>query len=648
MFTQRQRKILAILQKHQDGITSEGIARLVGVSSKTIRTDIKIMVSALKKDIAVINISTRKGYSLDIIDNAAFDTILNRKNKLYLDNDNRIKFIVHQLLENALNNKSTKQQDLADELYIGLSTLKANLKEVKLKLQKYNLDIVNYKNQGMRIKGNEAQIRYCISEYVFTDNTISNSININNFYRNLFAPYDLNTINKILINVISSYELTLTDTALKNLLVHVLIALKRACNENNVVYTLRESKEIEQHREFSIATSIFEEIYNKLRIDVATSEIYYLAQHLIASKKYADTNNLENKSNPYIEELVNAMLERINTIVGINFLQDKNLIKLLKIHLESVIPRIRFQMNIRNEILNVIKSEYPLAFQIGVIASKVIEEREQLAVNENEIGFIAIHFGAALTRMDIKTDHIKKRAIIVCGGGIGTAILLKARLHEYFKDLINVEKTLPGYRLSKEDLRHIDLIFTTIPLQTAPDIQKKLIYVKNLLNSEEIELVQQKFFHTSNISKTTIERFFCKDYFFTGKQFLTKEEILQFLTDKLESTGLIDTQTRNSVFEREVSSPTEIGNLVAIPHPMVNNSAVSSIAVMILNKPIMWVEHHVQVIFLISIAKNEFHFWEPIFLKLFKYLVKQNGIKKMIDNPNYQEFIKDFSREFNT
>ncbi len=37
MFTQRQRKILAILKQHKNNITSDEIARLVGVSSRTIQ-----------------------------------------------------------------------------------------------------------------------------------------------------------------------------------------------------------------------------------------------------------------------------------------------------------------------------------------------------------------------------------------------------------------------------------------------------------------------------------------------------------------------------------------------------------------------------------------------------------------------------------
>lgn len=102
----------------------------------------------------------------------------------------------------------------------------------------------------MQIKGNEARIRYCISDFIF------NNSDDTDFYQKLFAGYDLLTVNNIIIKVISSFELVLTDTAVKNLLVHVLIAIKRAGKEHNVMYTLRESREIEQHREYMIATSI--------------------------------------------------------------------------------------------------------------------------------------------------------------------------------------------------------------------------------------------------------------------------------------------------------------------------------------------------------------------------------------------------------
>ena len=118
------------------------------------------------------------------------------------------------------------------------------------------------------------------------------------------------------------------------------------------------------------------------------------------------------------------------------------------------------------------------------------------------------------------------------------------------------------------------------------------------------------------------------------------------MTESLENLGLMDEEASLSVMEREKASPTEIGNLVAIPHPLTNNAAISSISVLILDRPILWVEHQVQVVFLLSIAKSEFYLWETVFIRLFRYINKQNGIKKILDNPTYDDFIKNFKRSF--
>lgn len=161
-----------------------------------------------------------------------------------------------------------------------------------------------------------------------------------------------------------------------------------------------------------------------------------------------------------------------------------------------------------------------------------------------------------------------------------------------------------------------------------------------------MKLIQQKLFSTTRIFAQNVDRFFRRECFITGKPFRTKEKILDFMTQELEQLGLMDKAASDSVKEREKASPTEIGNLVAIPHPMVNNAAISSISVLVLKNPILWVEHQVQVVFLLSIATNEFYLWEPIFLKLFKYLVKENGVRRLLNNPDYDAFIKDFKQSF--
>lgn len=642
MFTERQKKILGILKQHRDGITSDEIARLVGVSSKTVRTDIKGIAAELSPDTAVIRVSMRCGYTAEIHDEAAVDALLREQEHRLLEGAARSAYVLERLLMGALTNMPVRQQDLADELYIGLSTLKASLKEAKGALQGYGLSVENYKNRGMMVTGRERELRQAIFNHLFAVCEVRGRVKAA-----LAERIDRKALRQILIRVISSYELVLTDDALAHLLDHAFIALLRASEECNVSYMLRESREIEAQREFAMATAVFEEIYQRLGIDVLTSEIYYLAQHLAASKRHRAE---EQPASSYAKELTDAMLRRIYQLVGLDFRQDETLRAGLQTHLESVVPRIRFRIRTKNEVLSVMKNEYPLAFQIGVIAAKLIEARESLAVSEDEIGFLAVHFGAALARQH--TDHIsdKRRVLIVSGSGMGTAELLIARLEEHFHDALQVEKVLPGYQLRAGEFDHIDCIISTMQPESLPPLppkdQDKLIVVRHLLNEDELGRIRQKLFEKEHSFALHVEKFFRRECFYEKQSFGTKEEVLTFLTDRLMQSGLMDAETARSVFERESASPTEVGNLVAVPHPMENNTAISAIAVVILERPIVWAEHHVQAIFLISIARAEFYLWEPIFLKLFRYFVKENGIRELIARPDYDRFIYDFKQSF--
>ena len=642
MITERQLKILKILKQSKGGIVASEIAKLCGVSSKTVRTDIKAIMSLLTMSIAEIHISRRIGYTLKIRDEVKFESLLGMKSAFQLDGRERTNFILRALIRAAFLGEPIKQQTLADELYVSLSTLKSNLRDVKLLLEHYDLAVVNFKNYGMTLDGAERDMRHCIADHLFRDPQSKAQI-----MQSIPLQLDSEKLRSIIIRVMSSYDIMLTDDSLERLIDYIVITLVRASMEHNVTYLRRESKSLEECREFFMSTAIFEEIYENFNIDVLSNELYYIAQHIISGNKYVPSNSQINRQ---VQNLTTRMLDRIMQIVGIDFRHDETLRQGLKTHLEALIPRIRFRNRIRNEVLSVVKNEYPLAFQIGVIAVKVIEEAEGFTVSEDEIGYLAVHFGAALTRMNINADRSRQSAYIVCGSGIGTAILLKSKVEEYFKGLLTVLKIMPGYRLAGENLEYVDIILSTIPRDKLPtlseDADKKLVIVRNFLDEDEIKQIQQKLFNTTRIFAQNVDKFFRRECFVTGRQFQSKEKILNFMTDLLESLGLMDEQASRSVMERENASPTEIGNLVAIPHPMINNAAVSSISVLVLNRPILWIEHQVQVIFLLSIATSEFYLWEPIFLKLFKYLVKENGVKKILDRPNYDTFIDDFKQSF--
>ncbi|MBR0289389.1 MAG: HTH domain-containing protein [Selenomonadaceae bacterium] len=68
MFTERQIKILKILKDNKIGVVADEIAKLCGVSSRTVRTDMKNMIFEIDKSVAEIFVSKRDGYRLEIHD----------------------------------------------------------------------------------------------------------------------------------------------------------------------------------------------------------------------------------------------------------------------------------------------------------------------------------------------------------------------------------------------------------------------------------------------------------------------------------------------------------------------------------------------------------------------------------------------------
>lgn len=637
-------KILKLLLTSKNSLTGEEISRLVGVSSRTIRTDIKNLNDLLKENGGMINSDKSKGYSLEIKDKNAFN-----KFKINEEEDNhplevkvstpeeRSSYIIKRLLFNALNDEQITQMDLADEMFISLSTLKKDLKEVERKLAKYDLKIIGYKTKGMMIYGNESQIRYCISEHIF-NNTEDYNIEDNKFYKNVFKEIDLNKIREIALKIISKYSIKLTDAAFKNMLIHIAIMIIRANNRNLIVYTIDQINAIERKKEFKIVNELMKEIYEELDIDMIETEVYYITQHLIASKRYSEID--QNETNDEYEHIIQLIIDKVDEVTSIDFTNDKQLIVGLKIHLKTAINRMKFGMNIRNEMLEVIKNNYQLAFQIAIIASKVIEEKENITVDENEIGFIAIHFGAALSRKGIDNEVNFKKAIIVCSTGIGTAFLIREKIKEHFQNKIKVVQTISLYEIDNETIESVDMILTTIPIKNIKS--EKIIEVSNLLNNSELKKIENLITGKENNNELKYEEFFRKECFYKGKVLKNKEEVIEFLTNEMIKKGFMSENTKASVIEREDMSSTEIGHLVAVPHPIDNDMNVSSIAILVLDKAITWDEQNVQVVFLISISKEKFKLWETIFMKLFKYLVEEGGVKELIKNKDYDKFINSF------
>jgi mannitol/fructose-specific phosphotransferase system IIA component (Ntr-type) len=138
--------------------------------------------------------------------------------------------------------------------------------------------------------------------------------------------------------------------------------------------------------------------------------------------------------------------------------------------------------------LEEIKTQYPHIYWVAEKTGKVLEDWLELAVPDTEIGYLAMHFGAALERLrSLSTNRVK--VVIVCGGGCSTAWMLVSRLAVEFPELDVIDiKSATDLADAEFKPGAVALIITTIPLQY-PALP--IIQVNPLLSAEDKLLIRK-------------------------------------------------------------------------------------------------------------------------------------------------------------
>ncbi|MDD4371153.1 MAG: BglG family transcription antiterminator [Anaerostipes sp.] len=646
VYNKRLFKILFLFLQTNKKLTGDSIALSVGVSSRTVRNDVKELNKILIQHSAEIIAEAGQGYYLKVKEEDKFgqfiSTVQANNNKtekqtiIPSDPEDRIRYIVTKLLLNSLISEGKIESfDIEEELYISTSTLNKDMRVVEKQLHKYGLKVSNTKRYGLRVVGEEAKIRYAISEYIFNNKSEIKDKG-KDFYQHVFSEEATKRVEKILMQAIEEYKLQLSDLSFKNLLVHSLIMLKRFKNKKMVRYAKEDIELFSSTEEFNCAKCIIKEMNYQFQIKLG-EEVYYLTQHLIASQRFLIDDPEEEYE--YKEEL-QEILQEIKAGTNIDLSDDKQLINGLAMHLSAALQRLRFDMNIRNEFLDSIKNSYPLAFELAVVASNVLEKKHQLRSQENEIGFLAMHFGAALERKGLNRQIERKKVVIVCVAGVATAMLLKEKIQHNFGHRIQVVRTCSLQDVSQELIDSVDMVFTTIDLPQFHS--KKIRKIKLFLQDTDLEQLGIYINEQSGTSqRVDYHRIFRKELFFKNMEFKTKQEILDYMTSIVKEKGFISEGVRQSIYKREEMATTELGSLVAIPHALLNDMEEAVVSVMILKKPIFWDEEKVQVILLLNIPQSKSDVWEIVFKNLYQYLINDSGVTKLIRNESYEQFIQE-------
>lgn len=625
---QRQKNIIKDLKYSKMSIKE--ISEKQNVTERTIRNDIKAINEELRPFESELLKNKDGNYFLFINDGKVFNEF--EKQELlnfefdFSEPKDRITYISLRYLFSA---KYIKSDEFLDEMFISRSSMQNDMKDVRELLAKYNLDFDVKPNYGLKLIGEEKDIRNTISYLL-------NKVNENKYYSTIddfsliFDKGILKKIYNIIVKNINNSDVKLSDFALNNLVIHIAIAIRRI--EINQYFEKKLNNEFTHTSEFEIAKKIVNDIEREFSLDFPIDEVYYITMHLLGTKLILNKNvkTISSKDDIKILDLATKMIKAVDKEMRVNLIKDPELFNSIVQHLKPSIYRYNNNMNIRNPLLSSIKANYPSAFDAAKIASKVIEEELGIKFNEDELGYIAIHLGAAIERD--KLNYKIARTLLVCTTGLGSSKLLKYKLESRFSDKIEIVDTTEFYNIDKYRDKSLDLVISTVPFKSQLDVP--VIYITDILGDTSFGEIDN-FINNFNMSKDF--EFLNMNDIYLDLDFSTKEKVLKYLTDEIVKKGKTPESLYESIMEREHIATTSFGNNVAIPHPIEPIAKETFITIGVLKNPIIWSDKKVQLIIVLNVAKNTAQNYDSMYKLLLQIIDNDKDVKDLINSNSAKE-----------
>ena len=626
MISDRMSKIIKELNNSKKSyINSIELADMLGVSSRTVKRDLKEISEILKDNGAEVE-ATNQGYRLIINEDELFSQFIDENISSSAEVSGKKSDKVNGILELLLSNLYINQDKIADELYISRSSINKVMMDVKNILSEYKITIQNKPHYGYILEGNEIDIRNCMVRFL-TQRKEDNSILISNRLVG-FKEEDYYNLLEEIKNIFNDLKIRKNDIEINYITRYIVISIFRV--KYNCEIVLDDNINISlDNSVISASKTIAKKIKERFKVEFTFEDILYISY--IIGNNHIEIKELDD-SGISVEQMVIHAIDKIKNEYDIDFFRDGTLLKGLINHLYTSYSRYCLNVTLDNPLINLIKSKYIEAYNYSILFSKVFKEEYGISMTEEDIGYIALHFAASLERY-IMNNSLK--AIIVCSSGVGTAELLKTRITKKFQN-IAIKGVYPAYILDSLELSDIDLIISTVNLEGV-SLEKEVINVSPLLTDEDEEKINEHIKKQRDYDY--LQNLMSNDLFFTNIEASSKEEVIEIMTKIMIERDIITEETKEHILKREEMSSTEITNLVAIPHCIAKENKNSVLAIGILKRPIMWDKSQVQIVFL-GVLDPQVKQNRKVFSMLYKLTKKVDKIKELVNIDELSYFKK--------
>lgn len=506
-FTPRMKQILQILLREEHAVSVQSLAERVGVSKRTVQREFEYFNQPLK------------GYGLKFLSKTGVGVWIEgsakQRERLLCDLGGEDEYDAadrtkrrKRLILEILKDKGLKKLFYYSSRFgVSEATVSSDLEAVEEWLGRYGLSVTRKPGSGVAVEGSEESYRKAIRAYI-NENTdtgvLGETYGVGQEAIRKRAGKGIGQIlnediMQRVMDCIAGMEhtrvMTLTQNSYIGLVLHISIAVNRILKGEVIETDGCWQNFVKEDGDYTLAQDIAHRMEAEFEIEIPNVEVSYIYLHIKGSKhekilweeqEGADAGEQEAPKDTV--KLVNEMIDAFDREKAYLLKQDDEFIQGLLAHLKPTLVRLTHGMYIQNPVLEDIKGLYPDIFDKCRRVAQLLQRQTKAFVPEEEVGFLAVHFGAALVRLEERQEQIRRVSVgVVCSSGIGISRLMSSKLKRVFKERIQITAYGKG-DLTPYVAARQDFFVASVPIE---ETDVPVVYVNPLLSEKNLEQIRQ-------------------------------------------------------------------------------------------------------------------------------------------------------------
>ncbi|MEJ9217548.1 BglG family transcription antiterminator [Paenibacillus glucanolyticus] len=492
---ERSTRILTLLHEAADYVSLEELMQKLGISRRTVYYDMEKVNDWLKAvHLPPVQYVRTAGYYLPDESRAGLPKLAGKPHaqQYYLSPRERLAWISLYLLSAV---GPLFVQHLTHLLQVSRGTVLKDLNSVRQEIEGARLKVTYDRKRGYGVQGQERDKRKLLNYYfgqIFGNASWEQALDPNQESESheltavLFPRMESGDLKRV-YRLISDSEITLgvdlTDEMLFNLTARFLLYIRRIQAAQWISIDEDERSVLHRTPEFEAAARIAEGLGPLFGISFPDEEVCYFAMHLLGAR----VNRMEQVTGSeevlkQLRQVTQQMIDDFQRYACVFLPNREAMEEHLLVHLKPAYYRILYGLDLENPLLENILTKYREVFELTRRSAAPFERLVGRKLDDNEIGYLAMHFGGWLRRENTK-PAVRRQGAIVCVNGISASRMLKSQLENLFSAVdISAVLSLRDYESFHEE--RVDFIFSTVPL---PDSKVPVLLVNPILSDKDKE-----------------------------------------------------------------------------------------------------------------------------------------------------------------